>query len=88
MLAGACGDRWNLGFLAETERQVGAHLEDHLSSLPKSDEKSRAIVSQMHVDELTHAATAVRLGANALPPMIRGAMWVASRCMAWVAYRL
>lgn len=86
-LAGACGDRWSLGFLAETERQVGAHLDDHLERLPAQDHKSREIVARMRSDELAHAATAVRLGAVDLPLPIRVAMRAASRIMTGVAYR-
>jgi hypothetical protein len=64
--AGKLGDTWSLGFLAETERQVEAHLDHHLSDLPWHDLKSRAIVEQMRLDEISHAATAVRLGAREL----------------------
>ncbi|RBL66610.1 demethoxyubiquinone hydroxylase family protein, partial [Pseudomonas sp. MWU13-2625] len=56
--AGVLGDKWNLGFLQETERQVGAHLDSHLRELPDGDERSRAIVSQMRDDELQHAEMA------------------------------
>lgn len=86
MLAGRMGDAWNLGFLAETERQVGAHLEDHLGRLPAADEKSRQVLLQMHRDEAAHAEAAVRLGAAELPPVVRGAMKVASRFMTRTAY--
>lgn len=86
MLAGRIGDAWNLGFLAETERQVEAHLDDHLGRLPAVDERSRAVLLQMRTDEIAHAATAVRLGGCDLPPMIRGAMKAASRVMTRTAY--
>jgi len=86
MLAGACGDRWNLGFLAETERQVGAHLDDHLGRLPAEDLKSREVLKQMREDELSHAALAVRLGAAPLPLPVRILMRAASRVMTRVAY--
>ncbi|MBI2306761.1 MAG: 2-polyprenyl-3-methyl-6-methoxy-1,4-benzoquinone monooxygenase [Rhodocyclales bacterium] len=86
--AGVFGDRWNLGFLAETERQVGAHLDDHLGRLPINDRKSREIVAQMRTDELSHAATAVRLGAVELPGSARMLMRAASRVMTQVSYRL
>ena len=88
VVAGVFGDRWNLGFLAETERQVGAHLDDHLGRLPTSDTKSREIVAQMRADELSHAEAAVRLGAAELPWPARAAMRVASRVMTTVSYRL
>lgn len=86
-LAGCCGDRWNLGFLAETERQVGAHLEDHLHRLPRADQKSRELVTMMRDDELSHAATAVRLGAADLPVPVKWAMKRVARVMTAVTYR-
>jgi len=73
-LAGLLGDKWNLGFLAETERQVGAHLQSHLDSLPAQDAKSRAIVQQMYVDEVGHSDMAVKLGAAELPLPVKLAM--------------
>lgn len=88
IFAGILGDRWNLGFLAETERQVGAHLDDHLGRLPENDRKSRAIVAQMRADELAHAAVAVRLGGAELPPPARMVMRLASRLMTQVSYRV
>ncbi len=84
--AGKLGDPWSLGFLAETERQVEAHLDHHLSDLPWQDRKSRAIVEQMRVDEISHAATAVRLGARELPAAARLGMQLASRTMTRTAY--
>ena len=86
--AGRFGDRWNLGFLAETERQVESHLTGHLERLPPTDRKSRAIVEQMKADEIEHAETAVRLGAHALPAPVRGAMKLASKVMTTLAYRV
>lgn len=61
--AGLLGDKWNLGFLAETERQVESHLEGHLNEIPGSDGRSRAIVDQMRLDEIQHAETAIAHGA-------------------------
>lgn len=84
--AGKLGDPWSLGFLAETERQVEAHLDTHLSDLPGQDVKSRAIVEQMRRDEASHAATAVRLGARELPTAARMTMRLASRIMTRTAY--
>jgi ubiquinone biosynthesis monooxygenase Coq7 len=87
-LAGAIGDKWNLGFLAETERQVGAHLDKHLKELPSQDEKSRAILAQMKIDEAHHADTAVHLGAAELPQPIKSAMQQMSKVMTATTYHL
>lgn len=88
MIAGRFGDRINLGFLAETERQVEAHLHGHLESLPDEDRKSRAIVEQMKVDEISHAETAMRLGADELPAPVKGLMKLFSKVMTRTAYRV
>jgi ubiquinone biosynthesis monooxygenase Coq7 len=80
-LAGLAGDRWNLGFLAETERQVVAHLDGHLRRLPEEDRRSRAIVDAMREDEARHATSATGHGAAALPEPARAAMRVTSRIM-------
>lgn len=85
-LAGALGDKWNLGFLAETERQVGAHLQSHLASLPPQDAKSRAVVQQMYADEVGHADMAVQLGAAELPLPVKLAMRGMSRVMTRTVY--
>ena len=69
--AGMLGDKWNLGFLAETERQVESHLEKHLHSLPGQDEKSRAIVAQMQIDEAGHANAAMSHGGIDLPTPVK-----------------
>lgn len=86
VLAGKCGDKWNLGFLAETERQVGAHLADHLRRLPAADARSRAIVTQMAADEAEHAETALRLGGAELPTPVKQAMQLSSKFMTGAAY--
>lgn len=86
--AGLFGDRWNLGFLAETEQQVSAHLNQHLSALPANDVASRAIVAQMKQDEEQHAATAKQLGAAALPAPLKWGMRLASAVMTHTAYRI
>lgn len=86
VLAGKLGDAWNLGFLAETERQVGAHLTDHLTRLPHSDTKSAQVLEQMRQDETGHAETAVELGARELPLPARVAMKWVSRLMTGTAY--
>jgi len=87
-IAGALGDKWNLGFLAETERQVGAHLNRHLDELPVADDKSRAILEQMKKDEAEHAATAIHLGGEELPSPVKAAMQGMSRLMTSTTYHL
>jgi ubiquinone biosynthesis monooxygenase Coq7 len=79
--AGLLGDKWNLGFLAETERQVEGHLEGHLDRLPAQDGKSRAIVDQMKNDEARHARTAEEHGAAELPEPVKLAMKLGSRVL-------
>lgn len=88
LLAGRFGDRWNLGFLAETERQVEQHLKSHLDTLPAADQRSRAIVEQMKLDEAEHADTAMRLGAHRLPAPARGLMRLAAKAMTTLTYRV
>jgi len=85
-MAGLLGDKWNLGFLAETERQVGHHLQSHLDRLPQQDEKSRAIVSQMHTDEVGHADMAVSLGGAELPQPVQWAMKLNGKVMTGTSY--
>ena len=84
--AGLLGDRWNLGFLAETERQVVDHLEGYLRRVPAEDSRSRAILEQMREDEARHATSAFRHGASALPAPARLAMRLASRVMTRTSY--
>ncbi|MDB5946184.1 MAG: demethoxyubiquinone hydroxylase family protein [Ramlibacter sp.] len=88
LVAGRLGDRASLGFLVETERQVEAHLDSHLESLPAADHASRAIVSQMKLDEAGHAAQAMAAGGVELPAPVRGLMRAASRLMTSTAYYL
>ena len=88
VLAGLRGDGWNLGFVVETERQVEAHLDEHLETLPAEDQRSRQIVMVMKDDEARHADQAEQAGAKVLPPPIPQAMAAASRLMKLVAYRL
>ena len=88
VLAGMLGDKWNLGFLAETERQVEAHLDGHLQQLPDADAKSRAVVEQMKADEARHAQTAVDHGGAPLPPPVKWAMQVAANVMRQTASRI
>jgi ubiquinone biosynthesis monooxygenase Coq7 len=84
--SGLAGDRINLGFLAETERQVVKHLNDHLERLPVPDQRSRAILEQMREDEAHHAQVAERHGAAGLPPVVKRAMRFVSRVMTRTAY--
>ncbi len=88
VVAGALGDKWNLGFLAETERQVEGHLDSHLASLPEQDAKSRAIVQQMKEDEIRHAETAIAHGGAELPLPVKMAMQLTSKIMTKTAYHL
>lgn len=88
VIAGRFGDRWSLGFLAETERQVEAHLNGHLLSLPEQDVRSRKIVEQMRMDEMLHAETAVQLGAAELPEAAKLAMKLAAKLMTTTVYRV
>ena len=85
-LAGLAGDRWNLGFLAETERQVVAHLEGHLRQLPEEDRKSRAVVEQMRQDEARHATSAISHGGAELLEPARAAMRCSSKVMTETAF--
>ena len=86
--AGLAGDRWSLGFLAETERQVVEHLEGHLRRLPPEDARSRAIVEQMRDDEGRHATTALEAGARELPRPVKALMRLTARFMTATAYRV
>ena len=87
-LAGLRGDGWNLGFVVETERQVEAHIDEHLDSLPAADARSRAILEVMKADEARHADHAEAAGARVLPPPVPSLMAVASKVMKAVAYRI
>lgn len=86
--AGLAGDRWSLGFVVETERQVVEHLDDHLSRLPAGDRRSRALLERMRADEQRHATRAHAAGGAALPLVIRRAMRAASKVMTRTAYRV
>ncbi len=88
VLAGALGDKWNLGFLAETENQVGKHIENHLTHLPENDTKSRAVLEQMKIDEARHAMTALDHGGAQLPAPVRFAMKMTSKVMTHTTYRI
>lgn len=88
MAAGFAGDRWSLAFLAETERQVEAHLEGHLAQLAPDDLRTRAVVEAMRDDEARHRATALELGAAELPEPLKLAMRAAAKVMTTLAYRI
>lgn len=85
--AGLAGDRWSLGFVAETENQVVGHLDAHLDRIPPADEQSRRIIAQMREDERKHADTAEQAGGAQLPPPIRSAMTMMSKIMTFTTYR-
>jgi ubiquinone biosynthesis monooxygenase Coq7 len=86
-VAGLFGDRWSLGFVAETEAQVAAHLEDHLKRLPADDARSRAVVKAMRADETRHGREAEAKGGAPLPPPVRGLMRRFADVMKFAAYR-
>jgi ubiquinone biosynthesis monooxygenase Coq7 len=88
LAAGLRGDGWNLGFVVETERQVEAHLDEHLQTLPPADARSRAILTVMKEDEARHADHAEAAGARTLPQPVPTLMAAASKLMKAVAYRL
>ena len=88
LAAGMAGDGYNLGFVVETERQVEAHLGEHLHSLPIADQRSREIVTQMQADEAAHGQAAQAAGARDLPAPVPSVMRLASAVMKAVAYRV
>ena len=88
LVAGRLGDRVSLGFVAETERQVEAHLDGHMAKLPAGDTASRAVVTQMKLDEARHAAEARNAGGLELPPPVKALMRMAARVMTTVAHRI
>ena len=88
VIAGVLGDKWNLGFLAETEKQVEAHLASHLDKLPETDKKTRKIIEQMQLDEAKHANVARQQGAAELPAPVKFLMKQGSKLMTTSAYYL
>ncbi|GMV60470.1 MAG: hypothetical protein AMXMBFR72_35580 [Betaproteobacteria bacterium] len=86
LVAARLGDRASLGFMAETERQVEAHLQGHLDRLPAGDAASRAVVKQMQDDEIHHAHTATAMGGVELPFPLRAAMRLAAKVMTTTAH--
>ena len=86
--AGLAGDKWSLGFVVETERQVESHLDGHLAEIPAADEKSRAILEQMKADEIHHADVARDAGGAELPAPVKLAMKLTSKVMTGSVYWL
>lgn len=86
--AGALGDRWNLAFVAETERQVEAHLNGHLDQLSPADRKTRAVVEAMREDEVRHRDSAIALGAAELPDPVKLGMRAMAKVMTTIAHRI
>jgi len=86
--AGVLGDRWNLAFLAETERQVEVHLQGHLAQLSPEDARTRTIIEAMRSDEAAHRASAISLGAAELPEPVKLGMRAMAKVMTTVTYRV
>ena len=87
-IAGLAGDKISLGFVAETEKQVEHHLDDHLKELPSNDHRSRAIVAQMRADEIAHGQMAIQEGGVELPGAIQAVMKTMAKIMTVAAYRV
>jgi ubiquinone biosynthesis monooxygenase Coq7 len=87
-IAGLAGDKISLGFVAETEKQVEHHLDDHLKELPNNDHRSRAIVAQMRADEIAHGQMAIQEGGVELPGAIQQVMKTMAKIMTVTAYRI
>jgi ubiquinone biosynthesis monooxygenase Coq7 len=87
-VSGVLGDRWSLGFIAETEKQVVEHLTRHLAGLPESDSRSRAIIEQMRDEEQQHGENAKAAGAAPLPVAVQRLMALTARVMTTTAYRI
>jgi ubiquinone biosynthesis monooxygenase Coq7 len=88
LAAGLAGDKWSLGFVAETEKQVENHLASHLETLPLEDHRSRAIVDQMRIDEIEHGQAAVQSGGVELPEPVQKIMQMMSKVMTTTAYKI
>lgn len=87
-LAGKIGDKWSLGFVAETEKQVIKHLDEHLEKISKDDLKSRAVLRQMKIDEAHHGTVALEAGGVDLPTPVKLAMRLMSKVMTTTSYRI
>ena len=85
-IAGKIGDKWSLGFVAETEKQVVAHIDEHLEQISADDLKSKAILEQMKIDELHHGTTALEAGGAELPVPVSAAMQLVSKVMTKTSY--
>ena len=88
LAAGFAGDKWSLGFVSETEKQVENHLASHLKKLPEEDHRSRAIVNQMRIDEIEHGQAAMNAGGVTLPETIQKMMQAISKVMTTTAYKI
>src|SRR5512139_1560086 len=86
VVSGAAGDRWSMGFLVETERQVEKHIDGHIGQLPADDARSRAILEQMRTDEIAHAESGRAHGGEELPAPVKGAMRLMAKVMTETAY--
>jgi ubiquinone biosynthesis monooxygenase Coq7 len=86
--SGMLGDKWSLGFIAETEKQVCDHLDSHLARLPDKDTRSRAIVRKMYAEEKVHGESAIEAGAAELPQPVQRLMRLMAKVMTTTAYRL
>jgi ubiquinone biosynthesis monooxygenase Coq7 len=86
--AGIAGDKWSLGFVAETERQVESHLDEHLDEIPPQDERTRAILAQMKYDEIEHGEKAVAHGGVNLPAPVKAVMRATAKLMTTTVYRI
>lgn len=80
-VAGKIGDKWSLGFVAETEKQVVKHLNEHLDKMSPEDLKSRAVLEQMKIDELHHGTIALEAGGATLPEPVKMVMGLMSKVM-------
>lgn len=87
VVSGLAGDRWSMGFLVETERQVERHLDGHIEQLPADDSRSRAILGRMRDDEAAHAKAGRSMGAAELPAPVKRAMGIVAKVMTETAYR-
>lgn len=86
LVCGAISDRWSLGFVVETERQVERHLKKHLAELPKDDQKSKAVLEKMCEEEAHHATVALGAGAIELPSVVKNIMAMMSKVMTKTTY--